>query len=356
MFIARRRLTALVSFVFASVLFVCPSVFAMGEEMEIETESFRDSYSFKDLGVLPGDEYSEATAVNNRGHIVGISGQGQLNYDYQSDRYLSFLSRGFLYEEGTLRDLGIGVIPEEINDKGAVAGFIFQTPYIQAFSLYRGKLTLLPTPSGFDGARALSINIHGHAAGYAFKKVEYNDPVDGPGTDYQLRAVIWKKGNVFLLPLLENHDTSKAFEINNRAVVVGYSANRQYGATPVLWQGGKVKQVSQVAQLGIASAINSRGAIAGNYETNPDGTHAFLMNSEFEDKGALGDIVAVNSQEEILHTSRVRELEKILKMDFFNEGISNLADLSDRGRIAGTYQYRDKDVFLRRGFTFEMRQ
>ena len=71
-----------------------------------------------DLGVLPGDDNSQAFAINNRRQIVGVSCLGDD-------------CRAFIHEDGTMRDLRAVVAPDfdgtflsarSISDAGAITG------------------------------------------------------------------------------------------------------------------------------------------------------------------------------------------------------------------------------------------
>jgi probable HAF family extracellular repeat protein len=74
-----------------------------------------------DLGTLPGDVLSEATGINNKNQIVGVSiGAGS-----------PFGSRAFLWENNKLIDLNTLVVPGttlqlvstgDINDRGEITG------------------------------------------------------------------------------------------------------------------------------------------------------------------------------------------------------------------------------------------
>jgi probable HAF family extracellular repeat protein len=63
-----------------------------------------------DLGLLPGQAYSQAIGLNNRGVVVGRSGP-----------------RPFVWQDGVMRDLGTlpgtaGATPLAINDRGVAVG------------------------------------------------------------------------------------------------------------------------------------------------------------------------------------------------------------------------------------------
>ncbi|WEF34739.1 PEP-CTERM sorting domain-containing protein [Pseudoduganella chitinolytica] len=65
------------------------------------------------LGTLPGHAESMATAINNRGAIVGWSGNS------------AWGGASFIYQNGTMRNLNVGTestVPVAINDAGQIAG------------------------------------------------------------------------------------------------------------------------------------------------------------------------------------------------------------------------------------------
>ena len=77
---------------------------------------YGQSCRLHDLGTLPGSDYSEATAINNRGQVVG------------SSTFSSGPSHAFLYENGTMVDLGTlpgGFTSQAlgINDRGQIVGY-----------------------------------------------------------------------------------------------------------------------------------------------------------------------------------------------------------------------------------------
>lgn len=89
---------------------------------------FYSAGSFTDLGKLSGDTESTATAINNRGDIVGTSGRLLLSLVSGQD----LVNRGgggkaFLYSDGVMQDLGSLGGPlsgaNDISENGKIVGF-----------------------------------------------------------------------------------------------------------------------------------------------------------------------------------------------------------------------------------------
>jgi hypothetical protein len=67
----------------------------------------------RDLGALPGDDYSAAIGINRLGQVVGVSGSSR--------------GRGFIWRHGAMRALRGLPEPERpaaIDDAGTVVGFL----------------------------------------------------------------------------------------------------------------------------------------------------------------------------------------------------------------------------------------
>jgi probable HAF family extracellular repeat protein len=126
-----------------------------------------------DIGVLPGFAVgSEATGVNNLGHVVGGS-YAEFGIHKQK------IYHGFLYKDGVLTDLGnLGQggnwsFAHDINDKGQIVGSAnttFGNSPFHAFVWQNGTMTdlnhRLPANSGWTLTAAYAINNRGYIVGY----------------------------------------------------------------------------------------------------------------------------------------------------------------------------------------------
>jgi probable HAF family extracellular repeat protein len=121
-----------------------------------------------DLGVLPGEQDSGATAINSHGHIVGTSGRTD------PDTY-EISSRSFLYTGTTLIDLGVPSFQSsatDINDHGqivgtmrAAGGFTFDHAYVYENGVATDLNNLIPAGSSMTLAFAYGINNAGQIVG-----------------------------------------------------------------------------------------------------------------------------------------------------------------------------------------------
>lgn len=173
----------------------------------------------QELPPLPGDTSGAATAINNRGQVVGISG----TCDQAVGRFTA--AHAVLWEKGTVTELGdLGApwwnTPMAINQRGDIVGF-----------------------AGLPG----------------------DDP-DNP----LLRAVLWtRRGEIRNLGTLPGDVTSEAHGINDRGQVVGVSCDAAGNCRAFLWEDGVMKDLNTLVAPGYpgvlttAQDINNRGEITG---------------------------------------------------------------------------------------------
>lgn len=196
----------------------------------------------RELRPLTGDSASAATAINDRGQIVGISGACDVAVGRFSAR------RAVLWERGRVIDIGgLGGVawntPMAINDAGVVVGFADLTgdqdgtDNFHAFLWTReGGIKDLKTLPGDVEAEALSINARRQVVGVS---------IGAAGT----RAFIWQDGVMTdlqtLLPPGYPNTLLSAQSINDEGQITGRLLDQSTGkkvafvATPTR-SGGEV--------------------------------------------------------------------------------------------------------------------
>ena len=160
-----------------------------------------------DLGTLPGHTYSLASDINKRGDVVGSS-RGTIEN-----------TRGVLWHEEQPIDLG--TLPggaystaDAINDKGQIAGTATdatgQLHLVRWDDEQMVDLGIMPSQGSFVTA----IDGRGLIVGFA----------DHPGG---FQGFLWRDGGFSDLPPLNGSGFSLAYDINSREWVVGYRARAQ---------------------------------------------------------------------------------------------------------------------------------
>jgi len=182
----------------------------------------------KQLGALPGGEYSSASAINDAGEVAGVS-----------------------------------------NTPNTVVPFIWNaTGGLQ-------RISLLP---GDNGGQAFGINRYGHLVGYS----------SGPNG---ARAFLWtRSAGAHNLGSLPGGNHSKARDVNDSDEVVGTSASPA-GDRAVLWtKTGQARDLGTLPGdiSSEAIAINNAGDVVG-YSKGPAGLRAFLWTQAtgMQDLGVL---------------------------------------------------------------------
>lgn len=281
------------------------------------------------LGTLGGYE-SFATGVNNQGQVVGLAAIDAP--DSFSFPGLGQQARAFLWENGTMRDLGTLGGPDAyaigINERGQVLGFSFVNsipnpttglPTGDGFLWENGVITDIPDPLGGTLVTPIYLSNKGQVVGYA------NLPGDIPGQEHPFlwqngvftdlatfggrgaaekindagqivgnadieggttyHAAIWQNGSISDLGTLGSDDCSVGLDINSLGQTVGYSA-ACVGTTgrAFLWQnGGPMVDLNTLIpensglHLMIATNINDFGEIAGSGMLANGDIHAFLL-------------------------------------------------------------------------------
>jgi len=205
-----------------------------------------------DLGTL-GGRFSGATAINDRGQIVGRSETASGEW------------HAFLWQNGHMTDLGLDMATG-INNRGQVVGATPQGTRYQAYRWRNGTLTDLgDLGSGFSQATA--VNARGHVVGSS------GVVRTGPAHGFVYRGSMVDLGTL-------GGSFSDARAVNDRDQVIGMSGTAGDAALhPFLWQGGRMVDLTGRGLPESASVrdINDRGQIAGAFYPVDGQPHAALF-------------------------------------------------------------------------------
>lgn len=181
----------------------------------------------QELPPLPGDSTSAATAINDRGQVVGISGDCGIAVGGVSARH------AVLWENGVPRDLGnLGGdawnTPTAINNRGVIVGFANLTPGIaRTFEAFiwtaSAGMKSLGKISGDLRSEALGINERGQIVGLSR---------GGPNV---FRAVLWQDGQLLDMNGLTVPGSPfllLAGDIDQQGHIVGEALNTDTGESP----------------------------------------------------------------------------------------------------------------------------
>jgi len=220
---------------------------------------WRDSTrSLVSLSGLDGSDYSEATGINNRGEMAGVS-------NTKTSMHAVLWSRS-----GAVTDLG--ALPGDtssrafaINDRGSVVGLSSGSLGQHAFVWTHDRMVPVEVPPGTKSSEAHGINNRDQVVGH------FRGPV---GT----HAFLWAPGSAFQdLGVLPGCETSKAIGINDSGEVVG-SSSGPFDTRSFVWTPTEgIKAIDDVPSEDFSEAldINNHFEVVGTYERSL-GNRAYL--------------------------------------------------------------------------------
>ena len=188
---------------------------------------------------VPGCESTTPWAVNESGDVVGSA----LSCAGDDDEF------AFLYRDGVYSSIdvpgAIVTIPTDINDRGIVVGY-FRTPESElgAFTFWRGEYQTITVP----GVELVpqGINNRGDIVGWI------------PTVPYQA-FLLAKNGDFTILSAVGDLQGLQAWKINASGVIVGTAFSPAAGLVSFVHQRG---ETSIAALPGLYLAVNNRGDVA----------------------------------------------------------------------------------------------
>ncbi len=213
----------------------------------------------RDLGLLPGDNMSDASAINNSGAIVGMSGTFDLNQPEKGR------TRVVTWAAGRIRALegipGEGSYALDINESGVILGMrIVSDSEQRPFIYIGGKARDLPLPRA-GTCFAVSLNDKGLVVG------------ERHSSDKASHAVLWNNGRIIDLVTPAGTKDSRALDINNSGQIVSSCGSATFRGGACLWENGRIHDLNVLIPnstgwiLQTAQAVNDKGQIVGS------GTH-----------------------------------------------------------------------------------
>jgi probable HAF family extracellular repeat protein len=238
-----------------------------------------------------GGTHGFATAVNNRGQVVGWAETPVHDPTCTGTQVLQF--RAVLWEPkmGTTRELA--PFPGDstsaataINQSGMVVGISGDCDQaVGRFSARHavlweknGTVMEIPNLGGTTWHTPMDINARGDVVGFS------NPPGQGdPEGEFISRAFFWSRGSETAVDLgtLPGDLFSEAFAINARGQVVGVSFGGANGSRAFLWQNGVMVDLNDLVDsddvLVSAQDINDAGQITGRVRDHVTGvTRTFV--------------------------------------------------------------------------------
>ncbi|MGX2993406.1 hypothetical protein JNUCC64_03780 [Streptomyces sp. JNUCC 64] len=242
------------------------------------------------LAPLPGDQFSTATALSDRGWSAGLS------YDTLPESHPVRWTPGATAQRLALPAGARGGKAAAVNNSGVVVGEASGADGRSQPLRWKsqGDLTELPVPSGDNSGTVTSLNNAGTAVGWTEKR-----DANGGGTAHPVR---WNAaGAVRELPLPAGVDGARTSQITDNGVILG--VGRRAGSTAydriLVWAAdGTVRDAGRGRGYDVNRAGTAVGASLDDDPNgvtarwNADGTRTVLPNPA----EAAGEVLGINNR------------------------------------------------------------
>lgn len=288
-----------------------------------------------ELGTLGGkNSWTNYGGINDRGEAVGFAETSVPDPDGEDMCAFGtkLTCRPFLWRHGHIMALptlgGNNGQASAINNRGQIVGISETTDQdagcppgkpgkiISPVLWEKGKVRALPTVAGDPDGFVQGINDQGQAVGSS-----------GTCTNIATHAVLWENGTAFQLPNL-GRTGSAAYAINDHGQIVGYVQSPD-GTTIVasVWQNGGVTNLGILPgdSAAFATGINNRGQVVGStFDSTGNWSHGFI--SQDGVMTDLNTLIPEDSNLFIIAASNINERGQI-------SGMATVLTGPDKGKI-----------------------
>jgi probable HAF family extracellular repeat protein len=239
-----------------------------------------------DLGTLGGkNSWTNYGGINDLGEAVGLAETSVPDPDGEDFCTMGtkLTCRGFLWRDGHMIALptlgGNNAQASAINNREQIVGISETTvqdsgcspskpgKIISPVFWEKGEARALPTVAGDPDGFVQGMNNQGQAVGSS-----------GTCTNLSIHAVLWTNGTAFQLPDVGRNGNA-AYAINDHGQAVGYVTSPD-GTTILasIWQNGGVTTIPTLPEDGAAFAtgINNRGQVVGSTFNSMGWSHGFI--------------------------------------------------------------------------------
>lgn len=223
-----------------------------------------------------------------------------------------------------------------------MAAIVVATTSTASASIY--GLIDLGTLGGGE-SHALGVNNLGHVVGESLT------------ADGKFHAFLYQNGLTIDLGVLQpGHQTSRANDINDNGVIVGYSAvdsggGAASGRRPFLITGGMMTNPGSLGgDYGFANGVNAGGIMVGLSADQNGTTHAFLYGGSFTDLGSFGGSFDYSEGFDVNDAGKAVGVSVAGGKDrgFISDGgpLEDIGDLQDGAGNARAYAINNNDQIV----------